>query len=598
MDKIKQRNEIDAAFTWDLTDIYEAEEDFLKDSQILTGEIDELAGYQGRLAASAAVLLQALECYSRVSERFEKVYVYANQKLHEDMGNSRSQQVSGEVDVIRNRFQTESSFLVPEILAIPEQQLQQFISQEQRLEFYRRFLDNIQRQKQHTLDPDTEAILAKAEEMAKAPSGIYSMFNNADIKFQPVHDSDGNELPLTQGKYGIYMESGDRRLRREAFEQLYAGYEGYKHTLAAVYDANLKQAAFYADVRNYDSALEASLDGGNIPVSVYENLLAAVHDNIGLLHRYMGIRKKRMKLDELHMYDLYVPMVARPDSKIPFDEAKQIVKEGLRPLGEEYLQLLEQGYSNRWIDVYENEGKRTGAYSWGAYGSHPYVLLNYQGNLNHVFTLAHEMGHALHSWYSDHHQEYLYAGYRIFVAEVASTCNEALLIHYLMDKTSDKTEKAYLINYFLEQFRTTLFRQAMFAEFEKVTHETVAKGGVLNAEVLGQIYYELNKTYFGEALTADEQIQYEWSRIPHFYTPFYVYQYATGFSAAIAISSKILAGDREVLEGYFKFLSSGSSQDPIDLLKLAGVDMTTAEPVDNALKVFAEYLDKFEELLD
>ena len=411
-----------------------------------------------------------------------------------------------------------------------------------------------------------------------------------------ITDEKGDTVRLTQGRYISFLESKDRKVRKEAFETIYASYKSFQNTLAATYDANARQAAFFAKTRSYDSALAAALDVSNIPVHVYDNLIEAVHKNMNLMYRYVDLRKKLLDLDDLHMYDLHVSMVSGVDMKIDYEQAKKIVLEGLAPLGEEYRGLLQQGFESRWIDVYENEGKRTGAYSWGAYGTHPYVLLNHQNNLNSVFTLAHEMGHALHSYYSDENQPYIYAGYKIFVAEVASTCNEALLIHHLIEKTEDKQEKAYLINYFLDQFKSTLYRQTMFAEFEKATHKVVGEGGTLNAETLCKVYYNLNKTYFGDGMVIDDDIAYEWARIPHFYTPFYVYQYATGFSAAIAISSKILNGEKDAVENYKKFLSGGSSMDPIDLLKLCGVDMTQPEPVDEALKVFGSYLDKLEQL--
>lgn len=582
--------------TWALEDLYASEEAFQGDCQKLSGMIEGFSKYKGRLQIGSGVFLEMLEAYSGMNELFEKAYVYANQKLHQDMGNADSQQAAGSTEVLLNRMNAASAYMVPEILEISEELLSQYYREEPRLVYYRRFLDEILRQKPHTLDGKMEEVLAKAGEMAKAPSNIYAMFNNADITFEPVTDSDGKKVALTQGRYISYLQSQDRRMRKEAFTSLYRGYAGYKNTLAAMYEANVKQSAFFAKMRNYSSSLEAALDDSNIPLAVYDNLIESVHTHMEPMYRYMRLRKKLLGVEELHMYDVYVSLVKEVQMKISFEQAKELVREGLAPLGEHYQELLQEGFNNRWIDVYENEGKRTGAYSWGAYGTHPYVLLNYQENLNSVFTLAHEMGHALHSWYSDHAQGYLYAGYKIFVAEVASTCNEALLIHYLIEHTENLQEKAYLMNYFLEQFRSTLYRQTMFAEFEKITHGIVEEGGTLNAETLSGIYLDLNRTYYGLDVVSDEEIKYEWSRIPHFYTPFYVYQYATGFSAAIAISSRILAGDENVREGYFKFLSGGSSMEPISLLRLAGVDMTDREPVDNALKVFEEYVEKFEAL--
>jgi oligoendopeptidase F len=557
----------------------------------------EFEGFKGHVGESSQMLLRVLDAYSASNEIFERLYVYGNQKLHQDMGDSDSQQQAGELDVLMNRMSTAQSFMVPEILAIPEETLEQWYVEEPKLEFYRIYLEEILRLKPHTLDAGTEEILALAEDMSKAPSNIYAMFNNADLAFAPIENEQGKKVPLTQGVYVSLMQSQNRKVRKDAFSNLYREYSGFRNTMAAIYEANVRQSAFFAKVRHYDTSLEAALDENHIPVSVYDNLIASVREHMEPMYRYMNIRKKVMGLDELHMYDIYVPLVKDADRKIPFENAKELVKEGLKPLGEEYQGLLQEGFDNRWIDVYENENKRTGAYSWGAYGTHPYVLLNYHNTLNDVFTLAHEMGHAIHSWYSDDNQAYLYAGYKIFVAEVASTCNEVLMIHHFIEQAKEKQGKAYLINYLLEQFRTTLYRQTMFAEFEKTTHDIVDQGGTFNAQTLGKIYQDLNKAYYGDEVVSDRQIKYEWARIPHFYTPFYVYQYATGFSAAIAITSRILKGDKKTLEGYFKFLKGGCSMSPIELLKLTGVDMTTREPVDNALKIFAKYVDEFEKLM-
>ena len=421
-------------------------------------------------------------------------------------------------------------------------------------------------------------------------------FNNADIQFGTVVDEEGNERILTHGTFSNFMESKNRRVRKEAFLKLYQAYEDHKNMLAATFSANLKQAAFFAKMRNYPSVLAAELDGGNIPAAVYEQLIEAVHENLPAMYRYVALRKRILGVEELHMYDVYVPMVEGVEKKISYEEARETVREGLSVLGEDYLKLLDEGFSDGWIDVYENQGKRSGAYSWGAYGTHPYVLLNYSGNLNSVFTLAHEMGHAIHSYYSDHNQPYIYAGYRIFVAEVASTCNEALLIHYLIEHARDQKEEAYLINYFLDQFKGTVYRQTMFAEFEKKAHELMEQEGSVPAQTYCDIYYELNQKYFGPDMVSDPEIALEWARIPHFYTPFYVYQYATGFSAAIAISQKILKGEPGIIEKYKKFLSGGSSEDPIDLLKICGVDMEKRETVDEALAVFASYVEKLENI--
>ena len=442
-----------------------------------------------------------------------------------------------------------------------------------------------------------EELLAGAREVGEGPSDIFMMFNNADIKFPVITGEDGEPVEITHGRYGRLIECQDRKVREAAFKGLYDSYGKFINTIAATYRANVKQECFFAKARKYPSSLAAALDQSAIPVSVYHNLIETVHKFLPALHKYVSVRKQKLGVDELHMYDLYVPMIGDVDKKIPYEEAKKMVLEGLKPLGEDYQALLKEGFDNGWIDVYENEGKRSGAYSWGAYGTHPYVLLNYQDSLNNTFTLAHEMGHALHSYHSDAAQEFIYAGYKIFVAEVASTCNEALLIHHLLENSKDDAEKAYLLNYFLEQFRTTLFRQTMFAEFEKIAHAKAEAGETLTAEKLCDIYYDLNKQYFGDDIVVDKEIALEWARIPHFYTPFYVYQYATGFSAAIAISSKILAGEPGIVEKYKKFLSGGSSLDCIDLLKLCDVDMTEKKPVEDALKVFEANLEEFAKLI-
>jgi len=489
-----------------------------------------------------------------------------------------------------------TAYIEPEILAIPEEQLKAMLDSEV-LAKYRTYFNRLLRKKEHILSSEMEELLAGAAEVGQGARDIFMMFNNADIKFPTITGEDGNPVEITHGKYVSLLESQDRSVREAAFKGLYESYGKFINTIAATYKANVKQESFFAKARKYPSSLAAAFDHSAIPVSVYDNLIETVHKFLPAMHKYVSIRKEKLGVDELHMYDVYVPLLADNDRKIPYEEAKEIVLEGLQPLGEDYIALLKEGFNNHWIDVYENEGKRSGAYSWGAYGSHPYVLLNYNDTLDNVFTLAHEMGHALHSYHSDAAQDYIYAGYKIFVAEVASTCNEALLIHHMLQKSGDDKERAYLLNHFLEQFRGTVFRQTMFAEFEKITHAKAEAGETLTAEVLCDIYYNLNKQYFGDDMVVDKEISMEWARIPHFYTPFYVYQYATGFSAAIAISTKILAGEEGIVEKYKKFLSSGSSLDCIDLLKLCDVDMTEPKPVEDALKVFEAKLEEFAKLV-
>lgn len=595
--KVLTREEVKEEDRWAIEDLYPGKEAWEKDVEKLRHSIEKLEQYQGTLGLGSRTLCDMLRDYSDASQLFERIYVYANQRLHENTADSTFQKLSGEAQVLMTLLNSKTAYIVPEILDIPEDRLTAWMEQDQELLQYKIFLKNILRQKDHILSKEMEELMAKVDELAQGPGNIFSMFNNADIQFPSITDEEGNEVPLTHGRYAGYLESDCRRVRKDAFLSLYHTYRQFENTLAATYDANVRHAVFEAKERNYGSSLEAALDGSKIPTEVYDNLILTVHEHMPLMYRYLELRKRALGVEELHMYDVYASLVEDVDMKIPYEKAKQIVLEGLAPLGEEYTKRLEEGFENRWIDVYENQGKRTGAYSWGAYGVHPYVLLNYQENLNQVFTLAHEMGHALHSCYSDEKQPYLYAGYKIFVAEVASTCNEALLIHYLLEHTEDKREKAYLVNYFLNQFKGTLYRQTMFAEFEKKAHEKVEQGGTLNAAWLNETYYKLNREYFGEGVHVDQEIELEWARIPHFYTPFYVYQYATGFSAAIAISSKILKKEPGIVEKYKEFLSGGSSMDCIDLLKLCGVDMTKPEPVKEALMVFDEYLGELENLL-
>ena len=575
--------------TWNMQDLYATEELFQEDAEKLSCMMEEFSSMKGSLGKGEPELLKTLQLYEQMNEVFESLYVYAFQKYHEDTTNPKYQQMSGEMQIIASNLSQAVSWMEPELLSLPENAFER-----EKLAKYKRFILQIVRQKAHVLDDEKEALLARAGELGQSPSNIFSMFNNADIRFPEVEDTEGTKRVLTVGNYISFMQSKDRVLRRNAFEALYSVYGQFINTLAATFYANLKQADFFAKEHRYQNAMECSLDTGNIPVAVYKNLVQAVNDRLTLMHRYVRLRKKLLGFEELHMYDVYAPMVEVPDQTYSFEEAKQIVKAALAPLGEDYQKVLQQGFDNRWIDVYENRGKRTGAYSWTAYGTHPYVLLNYHGTLDDVFTLAHEMGHALHSWYSNENQPYLYAGYLIFVAEVASTCNEALLIHDLLERSKDKKERMYLINHFLEQFKGTMYRQTMFAEFEMITHGVVEQGGMLTAEQINGIYLNLNKKYFGEDMVSDGQIAYEWARIPHFYTPFYVYQYATGFAAAIAISSKILAGEPGIVEKYKKFLSGGCSMDPIDLLKICGVDMSSPEPIQEALDVFERYLEEME----
>lgn len=597
IEKLPARSEIAEADKWALEDLFLTDADWKAAVKQLEEQLAQLKGYAGKVSASADALYAYLTLADETENLFEKVLVYSNEKMHEDMGNSTYQGYAAQAQAAAARLSAAEAFFEPELLAMEESRLQGFLKEEPKLEKYRLLIDRIWRRKAHTLSAAEEEILAKTYEMATAPDDIFSMFNDADAKFGTIRDENGKEVELTHGRFGGFMESSDRRVRKEAFEALYQTYDQFQNTLAATYSANVKKAKFYADVRKYPSALAAALAPGNIPTEVYDNLIETVHRFLPAMYRYVALRKRALGVEELHMYDVYVPLVADRTKKIPFAEAKEIVKRGLAPMGEEYVSHLEEGFDHRWIDVYENRGKRSGAYSWGAYGTHPYVLLNYQGKLDDVFTLAHEMGHALHSWYSNANQPYVYSGYLIFVAEVASTCNESLLMQYLLKESKDKKEKAYLLNHFIDQFKGTLFRQTMFAEFEKITHEMYAKGESLTAERLCAVYMDLNRKYFGEEMVSDPQIALEWARIPHFYTEFYVYQYATGFSCAIALSKRILEMGEAGVADYMKFLKGGCSKDPIELLKMAGVDISTPKPVEDALQLFEELVSELEELL-
>lgn len=577
--------------TWKLDDLYGNASEWEKDEKKIDQFIEEIKKYDGKLSSSAEALYDALTLYEKANLIAEKYYVYANMSYHQDTADAKFQEMAGKSEIKLNELSLATAYYTPQILQISKEKLEQFYKEKKELLAYQKFIEDIQRQKEHILDDRGEAMLAATNEIAKGASNIFSMFNNADIRFADILDENGKEVTLTQGNYISYMERENRDVRKAAFSSMYQTYKQHINTIAAIYDNKVRGTAFFAKQRKYSSALEATLDDSEVPTSVYYKLIETVHENMKPMYDYVSLRKKMLGVDELHMYDVYVPMVKGFDKKYSFEEAKNLVLEGLAPLGEEYLNLLKDGFENRWIDIYENEGKRTGAYSWGAYGTHPYVLMNYQGSLNHVFTLAHEMGHALHSHYSDANQPYLYAGYKIFVAEVASTCNEALLIHYLLEKTQDKNERAYLINYFLDQFKGTLYRQTMFAEFELKAHQAVQNHQTLTADYLCNMYKELNAQYFGAEMVNDEEIAYEWAKIPHFYTPFYVYQYATGFAAAIAISNRILKEGEPAVTDYKKFLSGGGSMDPISLLKLCKVDMTDKAPVESALEVFAEYVD-------
>ena len=595
--KIRTRDQIPAADKWAIEDLYPTDEAWEETLATLESAKESLAGYAGRLAESGKTLYDFLYLSEMTNVKARRLANYCMRKADEDTRESKYQAMTGKFISVAVAMDAATSFETPEIMAISDEQLDTFYRECPELERYRRSLTNLRRKRAHILSVAEEKILAGAGEMAQAPDKVYGMLADADLTFPDAVDSQGNHHPLSQGTFISCQNSPDRELRKSAYENLYDSFAKFKNTAAGLLDAQNKQLKFFAEVRKYESAFQAALDGTNVPTQVYLNLIESVHKNFDKMHRYVRLRKKLLGVGQLHFYDIYTPLVKDVDKKIPFAQAKETVYDSLAPLGEAYRAILKEGFENRWIDVYQNEGKRSGAYSAGA-DVHPYVLLNYSGTLDSQFTLAHEMGHALHSYLSNKHQNPVDANYVIFVAEVASTCNEALLMEYLLKKTSDKKERAYLINHFLEQFKGTLYRQTMFAEFELNIGKMVAEGKTLTAEVLCDEYRRLNTLYYGPDMVVDDRIAVEWARIPHFYYDYYVFQYATGYSAAIALSRRILREGEPAVKDYLQFLSGGCSKSPIELLKGAGVDMTSTEPVDQALELFGELLDEMEALVE
>lgn len=596
LSNLPSREEIDDIYKWKLEDIYENEELWEKDYNEVKSQLNLFDEYRGNIN-TAEKLLGVLKLKDEVSMKVDRLFTYARMRRDEDNSRAKYQALSDKAMSLLVEVSSSFSFIEPEILSLSKEKLQTFIEQNKELILYEHYLENLLRMKAHILDADREKMLAEMGEIAQAPGDIFKMLDNADIRFPKIKDEDGNEVELTKGRYIKFMESENRKVRKAAFEALHYTYKEMINTLSATTAANVKANIFIKNQRKFKSSLEASLFADNIPTKVYDNLINTVHQRLDLMHRYVGLRKKVLKLDEIHMYDLYVPLIKGYDKSVNYDEAKQMVIDGLAPMGDEYISILKEGFNSGWIDVYENRGKTGGAYSWGTYGTHPYVLLNFQGKLNDVFTIAHEMGHAIHTYYSSKNQPYIYAQYTIFLAEVASTCNEAILINYLLEKARTKEEKMYLLNHFMEQFKGTVYRQTMFAEFEKIIHERAEAGEPFNAQVLQEIYHKLNEEYFGPNISIDSLIDYEWARIPHFYSSFYVYKYATGFSAAIAISKNILENGMPAVKAYKEFLSSGSSDYSLELLKKVGVDLTNPKPIQEALDVFEKLLNEFEKLI-
>ena len=597
MQALKNRTEIPTEFTWNLQTIFASDDDWERTFKSLQQHLPELEALRGTLAQSGDALLTVLQKRDEIYKQLEHLYVYASMHKDEDTTNSTYQGMADRAMQLYIQISTVASYIEPEILAIPEATLAQFFKETPDLELYRQQLDDLSRKRSHVRSAEIESILAAAGEMAEAPGSIFTMIDNADLKLPVIKDETGEEVDLTKGNYLVFVRSTDRRVRKDAFESLHGTFLKQRNTIASTLASQVRSDIFFARQRNYASCLELALARYNIPVSVYGMLVDTVSEHIPLLDRYLKLRKRVLQLDEMHMYDLYVPIVEETKEEISYQQARDMVITALAPLGENYTDTLRQGFAQRWIDVYETPGKRGGAYSGGAYGTQPFILLNYQNNRDSMYTLAHELGHSMHSFYTRNYQPYQYGDYTIFVAEVASTLNEGLLTEYLLKNTTDRALRLAILNHSLEGFRGTLFRQTMFAEFEQQIHNRAEQGESLTADMLSALYHTLNEKYYGGETVIDELVNIEWARIPHFYSSFYVYQYATGISAACALVQQILHEGKPAVDRYLRFLQSGSSDYSIDLLKKAGVDMTSPEPVRQAFQLFESHLAQMEELL-
>lgn len=594
---LPKRSEVPVEYTWRLEDIFPTDEDWEREFGEIKKLLPKAQEFKGTLGESAGRLLELLRFQEQVYFRLGKLYTYAHMRYDQDTTNQFYQGLNARANTLHTEAASAFSFVVPEILSIPEEKIERFLEENQELQLYRHYFDKINLKRPHVLSPEVEEVLAKSREIADTPDQVFGMLNHADLHFPTIVDENGEEAEVTHGRFVPFLESRDRRVRRDAFKAVYDTYEKFKNTFAATLSGQIKADNFYALVRKYRSARHAALANNNIPEEVYDNLVATVNKNLHLLHRYVRLRKKALGVDELHMYDLYTPLVKDVEMKVTYEEAKECLLKALAPLGEEYLAVLKEGFQNRWVDVLENKGKRSGAYSSGSYGTNPYILLNWQDDVKNLFTLAHEFGHSVHSYFTRKNQPFVYGNYSIFVAEVASTCNEALLTDYLLKTLDDERKRLYIVNHYLEDFRTTLFRQTMFAEFEHEIHVRAQNGEALTAELLTDLYYNLNKKYFGNDIVVDREIGMEWARIPHFYYNYYVYQYSTGFSAAQALSKQILTEGKPAVERYLAFLKAGSSDYPIEVLKKAGVDMTKVEPIQAAFTLFEKRLEEMENLL-
>ena len=591
-----ERSTIENKFKWTIDEMYPNEESIEKDIQKVKELIEEVKRYKGILADSEENIFKALNISEEASRILQNLYVYTHMKSHEDTRINKNQSNATKTDMLSTELSMATSYMVPEIIAMDNEKLENYLKTE-RLSHYKKYVDDILRLKPHTLNEREEELLAAVADLSGVPENVYDMLSFADLKFPEIEDENGEKVRVTHSNFSLFLKSKDARVRKDAFEAMYGIYGQYKNTFASTLYGGIKSEIFYAKTRKYESALQGSLFQDNVSVDVYNNLIDAVHENLDTLNDYIDLKKKFLGLDKINMYDLYVPLTENFDMEISYEKAQEIILEALKPLGEEYLENVKKAFAEGWIDVYGNEGKQGGAYSWGSYDSKSYILMSYKDDLNSLFTLIHEMGHSMHSFYSKNNQPYLYSGYKIFVAEVASTLNELLLINYLLKNAESKEERVYLLNYYLEQFRTTVYRQTMFAEFEKICHGKVEEGEPLTAEDFNNIYYDLNKKYYGESCEVNEEIALEWARIPHFYSNFYVYKYATGFSAASALSKQILEEGESAVSRYKEFLKSGGSEFPLDQLRKAGVDMEKKESVDEALHVFKDLVKQLEKEL-
>ena len=590
--ELKQRSQVPIEHQWDLTSMFESDTSWNEAFDKLSASYTAILGFEGRLNEGGETLLACYKLSEEIELALIKLYIYANLKHHEDMTNTEYKGLFDKVSSLYTKIMTATSFIEPELTIIGDRLLTEYLPQVEGLAIYRQHLQNILRKKEHVLTPDKESLMAQFSEIGEGISNIYDLLTDADMTFENAKDSKGEEHLVTMGRFGAIMENKDRELRKNAFKSVYKSFVGHKNSIAEAYSSSVKYDNFIARVRNHPSAMDMALFSGNIPTDIYHNLVSTVNKNLHLYHRYMRIRKKCLKLDDFRVYDKYVPIVENANTKISWDESKELVLKGLAPLGEEYVSILHKAFDERWIDIYENKGKYTGAYSHGGYGTKPYILMNFDDTVRDMFTLAHELGHSVHSYYSRKHQPPVYSNYTIFLAEIASTVNEALVHHYMLNNTKDKTEYNYLLNYLLSNFDSTFFRQCMFAEFEMTAHKMADEGQPLNSHSLNEVYHDLLSRYFGPDVILDDEVSFEWSRIPHFYSAYYVYQYSTGFAAAMAFSKDILDGKTD---RYIDLLKSGSSDYSIELLKKAGLDMTSPKPIESALSVFESLLDKFEE---